>query len=380
MKNKILLIQFFLILFLTGTMESIVAGIMPFISSEYHVNDSVTGQLITVYTGIFAIFGPILVFSLRKYNSKSVYLIALVSFSISNFLVYCADSILILFLSRILCALSASVVVAKTLEMCFYIFHNNKKKLAIVNMGFSASIAMGVPFGTYISGIINWKYIFLFTGLISLLLTVSFFGNLRSNYMMEFTSEENSLKDVLARMCTLRNAQLLLATMLILLANMAMFGYISPFLGQIYQLKNQGISQILFIAGIGGVVGSYLSSYFMSKLGVRKSLIFTITIFACSLILLTFKLPIYILYLVIFVSGISQGATGPIIQYELSSTSDEKVREQLISLNMSALNIGSSIGSAIGGVFISFSSISNLPLLASLFAVIALLNSLFFRK
>lgn len=380
MKNKILIIQFFLILFLTGTMESIVAGIMPFISSEYHVNDSVTGQLITVYTGIFAIFGPILVFSLRKYNSKSVYLIALVSFSISNFLVYCADSILILFLSRILCALSASVVVAKTLEMCFYIFHNNKKKLAIVNMGFSASIAMGVPFGTYISGIINWKYIFLFTGLISLLLTVSFFGNLRSNYMMEFTSEENSLKDVLARMCTLRNAQLLLATMLILLANMAMFGYISPFLGQIYQLKNQGISQILFIAGIGGVVGSYLSSYFMSKLGVRKSLIFTITIFACSLILLTFKLPIYILYLVIFVSGISQWATGPIIQYELSSTSDEKVREQLISLNMSALNIGSSIGSAIGGVFISFSSISNLPLLASLFAVIALLNSLFFRK
>ena len=118
----------------------------------------------------------------------------------------------------------------------------------------------------------------------------------------------------------------------------------------------------------------------MSKLGVRKSLIFTITIFACSLILLTFKLPIYILYLVIFVSGISQWATGPIIQYELSSTSDEKVREQLISLNMSALNIGSSIGSAIGGVFISFSSISNLPLLASLFAVIALLNSLFFRK
>ena len=96
--------------------------------------------------------------------------------------------------------------------------------------------------------------------------------------------------------------------------------------------------------------------------------------------LLTFKLPIYSLYIVIFIGGICQWATGPIIQYELSSSSDENVREQLISLNMSALNIGSSIGSAIGGLFISYTSISNLPLLASLFAGIALLNSLFLRK
>ena len=72
MKKKILLKQFFIILFLTGTMESIIAGIMPFISSEYQVSDSITGQLTTIYTGIFAIFGPILVFSLRKYQSKLI--------------------------------------------------------------------------------------------------------------------------------------------------------------------------------------------------------------------------------------------------------------------------------------------------------------------
>lgn len=147
-----------------------------------------------------------------------------------------------------------------------------------------------------------------------------------------------------------------------------------------YQFTTQEISHILFIAGIGGVIGSYLSSYFMNKLGIQKSLILSISLFACSLMLLTFKLPIYSLYIVIFIGGICQWATGPIIQYELSSSSDENVREQLISLNMSALNIGSSIGSAIGGLFISYTSISNLPLLASLFAGIALLNSLFLRK
>ena len=93
MKKKILLKQFFIILFLTGTMESIIAGIMPFISSEYQVSDSITGQLTTIYTGIFAIFGPILVFSLRKYQSKLIYLLSLVLFGISNLLVYSGGQI-----------------------------------------------------------------------------------------------------------------------------------------------------------------------------------------------------------------------------------------------------------------------------------------------
>lgn len=380
MKKKILLIQFFIILFLTGTMESIIAGIMPFISSEYQVSDSITGQLTTIYTGIFAIFGPILVFSLRQYQSKLIYLLSLVLFGISNLLVYSGGPLLILFLSRILCALSASVVVAKTLEMCFHVFHNDKKKLAIVNMGFSASIALGVPFGTFISGLTDWKIIFLFTGLSSLLLAISLFGMLNLNYKVVLNRKENALKDIFIKMCSFKNLRLLLTTMLILLANMAIYGYIAPFLVHMYQFTTQEISHILFIAGIGGVIGSYLSSYLMNKLGIQKSLILSISLFACSLMLLAFKLPIYLLYIVIFIGGICQWATGPIIQYELSSSSDENVREQLISLNMSALNIGSSIGSAIGGLFISYTSISNLPLLASLFAGIALLNSLFLRK
>ena len=74
MKNRFLLSQFFTVLFLTGTMESIISGIMTDINSAYLVNSSITGQLITVYSGAFALFGPILITLLKRFSPKKVYL------------------------------------------------------------------------------------------------------------------------------------------------------------------------------------------------------------------------------------------------------------------------------------------------------------------
>lgn len=71
-------------------------------------------------------------------------------------------------------------------------------------MGFSASIALGVPFGTFISGLTDWKIIFLFTGLSSLLLAISLFGMLNLNYKVVLNRKENALKDIFIKCVALR--------------------------------------------------------------------------------------------------------------------------------------------------------------------------------
>ena len=364
-----LVFLFFLILFLTGMMETIIVGIMPAITEQFHTVNSITGQLITVYSIIFAVVGPLLIFLVRKLNLKKSILTFLVIFSFSNFLTFWSFNLPILFISRIICAVSASVLVAKTLESCFLIFKEDKKKLALVNMGFSSSIALGVPLGTYISSLVDWENIFLGIGIISLVLfiiLIFIYPETESNFKQNF-------KIKLSDLVTGNNLRLLLTTMLILTANMAFIGYISPYFIEGYSFNTSTISWLLAILGIGGVCGSYVSAWLMEKFRARSSLAILLVLFIIFLIVISFRPPLYLLAFLLFFWNLCQWATGPIIQFEISNKADEHSREQIISLNMSALNAGSALGGLIGGIYISYFSIHSIPLLAAFVALIAFL-------
>jgi DHA1 family purine base/nucleoside efflux pump-like MFS transporter len=367
-KDTTLVLQFFLILFLTGMMETIIVGIMPSISVEFGISDSITGQLISVYALIFALIGPILIYVLRKYRTRKTLLVFLLIFVSSNVGMFFSNTIFFLFLSRIISALSASVLVAKTLESCFSIFQGNKGKLAFINMGFSSSIALGVPLGTYFSSLMSWQYIFGISAILSLLVFVILYFIYPRNSTMDIKITKKTKEKIITR----SNIKLLLVTMLILAANMFFVGYISPFLIKMYSFNITTISWLLAVLGAGGVLGSYISAWIMRKFAVKKALIILLSLFTLILLLLGLHISLSLLVILLFLWNMAQWATGPIIQVAIVENATYDTREQLISLNMSALNIGSGLGGILGGVYILHFSISSLPIISAIIALVAI--------
>lgn len=369
--NTLLSLQFFFILFLTGMMETIIVGIMPSISLEFGISNTVTGQLISIYALTFALSGPVLIYFTKNFNLKKTLIFFLLLFMLSNIGIFFSTALLSLFFFRIVNALSASALVAKTLESCFLIFKGNKKMIAFINMGFSSSIALGVPLGAYVSGLIKWQYIFGFSAILTLAISLILY----IIYPDISIYPEKNMGNIRGNIFTRANIKLLLITMLILSSNMAFVGYMSPFLIERYSFGVTTISWVLAILGMGGVFGSYLSGYIMSKYNIKKSLIILLLLFTAILLFLNLKLPVILLIPLIFLWGLVQWATGPIIQVAIATCAKEEVREQLISLNMSALNIGSAVGGLVGGVFILEFPLGNLPLLSASIATVALFFS-----
>lgn len=105
------------------------------------------------------------------------------------------------------------------------------------------------------------------------------------------------------------------------------------------------------------------------------------------LIVYTLLLPIiyifkniYILSFLIFLWSVIQWASGPMIQKMLINKSrNNREYEKLLSLNMSFINFGISLGGILGGVAIKY-SIQKLPLFAMSMAVLPILTNMCIRN
>lgn len=380
MKNRdyFLILLFFFILFITGMMETIIIGIMPIISEELGISNSLTGQLISVYALTFAFMGPLLVSLVKKKSHKKSILLFLSIFSIGNYMTFISENFELLFLSRIICAIGASVLVAKILESCFILFKDDKKKLALVNMGFSSSIAVGVPLGTYASDILGWREIFLISSIISVLILLCLLLIFPEKISLKKKSNnlEEKYKSVsLTKKIPWTTVKLLLITMLILTANMVYVSYLSPYLHDRYMLPNYLITVALGVLGIGGVFGSGLSAWILERFQIKHSLIVLLSVFSILLVIISLSSSFYVVVVSLFTWSMVQWSTGPIIQFAISSSSLPSIREQLISLNVSFLNIGSGLGGILGGIYISYFPIWALPLFAVVFSIMGLMLS-----
>lgn len=97
--------------FIVGTVELIIGGLLNLIAADLRVSVSAVGQLISVYSLVFALSSPVLLTITSKYERKKLYLCSLFVFLIGNLLSAFSHNYTVLMLSRILLALSNSLLI-----------------------------------------------------------------------------------------------------------------------------------------------------------------------------------------------------------------------------------------------------------------------------
>ncbi len=361
--------------FVVGMAELIVGGILDIVAGGLEISLSKAGELITIYSLVFAIASPVLLTMTAKVERKKLLLVTLVLFFFGNLVAFFAPNYWVIFLSRIISAASGSLLVVLCVTIASSIVKEEfrARAIGIIFMGISGSLVLGVPIGLVIGNQFGWRSPFLFIAALTLV-------SMAGVYFMLNKIQPKPMVSLGEQLRTLKNSKILfaqLASALFLTGHLTLYAYLTPFLQSALNLNSTWISIFYFIFGVSAVIGGGLGGFMADKWGSKRSILTIIIVFGVALISLpkaAFSITLFVILMMIW--SMLSWAISPAQQNYLIETSPETADIQQ-SLNNSALHLGIALGSVIGGVVINHYSVMHNAAVGGIFVFLSLLCAIY---
>ncbi len=367
--NQVIIILLSLGAFVMGTAEFVVSGILEIISSDLGISISIAGQLITVYSLSYAMGALVLVVLTAKFERKKILLYSIITFIIGNIVAFFSYDYFLLILSRVIKAISGGlyIVVATNYAAQIAITEKKGSAMATVITGFTVSLVLGVPIGTFLAAYLNWRYIFLIIAVFTvflLLLLYKLLPSIKGKKPIPFKQQIQIIKDR-------RVIMGLITTIFWILGYTMVFAYISPLLSNGANFSIEMTSIALFVLGTFAFLGSRFGGYAVDKWGPNRTISISLLVHAISLFVLTVtQYSIIGVFITLAVWGGATWTTTSAKQFYLISLKPQS-SETILSFNTALMNIGMMLGSALGGILIQHTNIINLTWIGGLFVILA---------
>jgi len=356
--------------FLVGTSQYIISGILDNISESLGITLAAAGQLITIFSLVYAIFTPVLMAITSRMDKRKLMIYSLGLFVIGNILAFILPGYGFFIVSRIIMAFGAGMVVVTALTIAEKIAPKGKKASAIatVIMGLTASLIIGVPLGRMTSEILGWKAVFGGIALLGLVAMV-----IISLTIPKIQAEK--LTPLNQQLALLKKPKVVLGlaiTFFWLGGYSIAYTYLSPYLLNISGVSDKLLSSVLLIFGIASLVGSKFGGFSTDRWGVRFTLIGGMMLHITMLVLLSIVAHSYVGVLVILILwSFAAWSTGPTQQYHLATIEPES-SSLLLGLNQSMMQLAMAAGAGIGGIFVERVSLTSITWLGALGVTIAI--------
>ncbi|WP_226528748.1 MFS transporter [Metabacillus niabensis] len=365
-----------LISFLVGTSEYIISGILDHIADSLGITLAAAGQLITIFSLVYAIFTPILMALTSGMDRRKLMIVSLGFFVIGNILAFVLPGYPLFILSRIVMALGAGMVVVTALTIAAKIAPEGKQGSAIatVIMGFTASLIIGVPLGRMITDAFDWKAVF---GGIALL---GFLAMIIISLVIPPTKGDKSVP-LMQQLALLKDRKVAIGlsiTFFWLGGYSVAYTYLSPYLLNISGINEKLLSGVLLIFGVASLFGSKFGGFSTDKWGVSRTLIGSMLLHIVMLILLSLITHTYVGVLIILILwSFAAWTSAPAQQFNLANIKPES-SGVLLGLNQSMMQLSMAAGAGIGGIFVekvSLGSITWVGVLGLAIAIFMVLKS-----
>jgi len=362
-----------IISFIIGMVELVISGILDLIATDLNVSISQVGQLITIFSVIFAVASPILLIMTARIERKRLTLICLYVFLVGNIVTVLSPDYMTLLIGRIILALSGALLIILCLVMAPTLVEEKYRgrAIGIVSMGVSASLVLGVPIGLILGTKFGWRIVFIvitFLTILSIIGVHAFMDRLTPQKVLPLSSQLAPLKRMKVSLA-------LATTFLYMAGHSVMYTYFKPYIEETTSLSNNWVSMIYLLFGFAAVFGGGIGGVLADLLGSKKTIILSLAIFSAVFIILPFSIEFLVLFLSITVIwGLLSWAISPAMQTYLIETSPETAGIQQ-SLNNSALHLGIAFGSVVGGVVIEQFSILSNPIFGGILILLSLITA-----
>ncbi|MFS0603530.1 MFS transporter [Peribacillus frigoritolerans] len=327
-----------------------VIGILPSIADHFHVSISKAGLLVSLFALAVAVSGPTMPLLFSGMNRKKIMLLVLgvfvlgniVSIFTTNFTLALVARIVPAFFHPIYCSLAFTVAADSVSK------EEAPKAVSKVFIGVSAGMVVGVPIVSFIANAASIEMAMAFFAIVNaivFLATLVFVPSMPVEEKLSYGAQLSVLKKSITW----------LSIVAVILLNSAIFGvysYLTEYLKTVTNMSSNTISLMLLIYGGANIIGNIAAGKLLTKNANKTVVIFPFALGAVYIILFLFgqfTIPMAILTLI---WGILAGIGGNINQYWIMSSASESP-DFANGLFLTAVNLGTTIGAAAGGLFIS---------------------------
>ncbi|OMF38437.1 arabinose ABC transporter permease [Paenibacillus sp. FSL H8-0548] len=222
------------------------------------------------------------------------------------------------------------------------------KAVSKIMLGVSAGMVLGVPITSFIASETSFEMAMLFFAIINTLTfiaTLLFVPTMPVKERLSYGSQLSVLKSSITW----------LSIAAVIFINSAIFGvysYLAEYLETITNISGKTISLMLVIYGGANVIGNIVAGKLLTKNAIKTVVSFPFALGAVYIVLFSFGQFTVPMAVITLVWGILSGIGGNIAQYWITSAAP-KAPDFANGLFLSSANIGTTIGTAVGGLFIS---------------------------
>ncbi|HEY3062757.1 MAG TPA: MFS transporter [Chloroflexota bacterium] len=272
-RANLTLATLFLGMFVLGSAELLVVGVLNLIAADLQVSIPAAGTLVTAYALGLAIGGPILTALTINVNKRTILVGTLTLFIRGNLVAVLTASYGLFLVARSLTGALQGLFIASAFGAGISVVPPQRmgRAMAVIISGVAVSAALGVPLGTLVGQSLGWRGSFTaVVGLALLTLITTLF--LVPSVPSTGGGASNQVKYAFAP----RVLAVLALNFLVFAALYAALTYIVPFLESVTGMSGASLSVFLLAYGAATAVGSFFGGRFADQNASRTLIVATI--------------------------------------------------------------------------------------------------------
>ncbi|MCP8858324.1 MFS transporter [Latilactobacillus fuchuensis] len=361
--------------FAIGSTEFISVGLMPLMIKDFGITMSQAGLTVSMYALGITIGAPILAILTSRWPRKNLLLGIMLVFIVGNLTVAFAPIFPIVLLGRIISALAhgifmsiASVIAADVVEP-----ERRASAIAVMFTGLTVATVTGVPLGTFIGQVSTWHMSFIFIAGIGVLGLIANWFLVPNDLPLGQPSHFSGIKRVFM------NRQIVLALFITALGyggTFTVYTFVTPILETKMGWSPSAVVIILVIYGLMVAIGNTLGG----KWSNHQPLLALLKMFIGLLVTLIFFLVTlnghWFGLINVLVMGFFAFMNVPGLQLYIVQLAEKYTPNDIplaSALNISAFNVGITIGSLVGGQASAAWGLGSTPIFGAAMVFISIL-------
>lgn len=239
--------------------ETMPAGLLPQIGRDFGISEALSGQLVSLYAFGSVVAAIPIIAATRSWRRKHALLLAVGGLFLFNAVTALATDYFVTlgarFVTGMAAALTWGLLAGYARRMVPY--HLQGRALAIVGVGQPIALSLGVPLGTWLGTLLDWRVIF---GMISMLTLALFVWILAA--VPDYPGQAYQQRQPIRKVFMLPGIRSVLFVVFVwILAHNILYTYIAPFMAHVGLVDR--LDLILLIFGCSSIIGIWIIGLFI---------------------------------------------------------------------------------------------------------------------